>query len=453
MPGLSRRSVLRGGLAAAAAVGTTLLTGRVGAAGAVPPRRRPGSFPFPHLPAGTDTLPQIEHVVVLMMENHSYDNYLGMLRRGDGFRLGKGGRPVDWNPNRRGERQLAFPMPNDCQLRNKPSQTWSASHQQYDHGTNRGFVTSPSGPVAMGYWDRRGLPFYYSLASTFPLADRWFCSLLGQTFPNRRYLTAATSAGMVDDVVAQLSTRPPNGTIFDRLDHYGITWRDYYHPASVPTVDVWPTEPAARSPNVVPVDTFFSDAAAGTLPSFSIVDPTFAHGSEEDPQDISVGESFAARVIGAVLHGAGWARSLLLWTYDEHGGYYDHVPPPPAPAPDSIQPLLPVGPGGQPAYDGFHRFGFRVPAVVVSPYARRNHVTSVVHDHTSVLAMVERKWNLPALTYRDANAADLLDFLDMSAPSFANPPTLPPAATPAGRCTPGRAGIVPPRPRIAEPSG
>jgi phospholipase C len=444
---VSRRDVLKGGLiaAAAAAAPGAFLDGRSGAAsGGRPEPRAPGSLPLPTLPAGTDSLPQIEHIVVLMMENHSYDNYLGMLGRGDGFRHGKDGRPIDWNPDRQGRRQLAFPMANDCQFRGKPTQTWKASHEQFDHGTNKGFVTSPSGPVAMGYWDRRSLPFYYSLASTFPLADRWFCSVLGQTFPNRRFLTAATSAGMVDDVASQLSTRPPQGTVFDRLDHYGITWRDYYHPSSLPTVDVWLAEPAARSPNVVPVDQFFADAAAGRLPGFSIVDPTFAHGSEENPQDVGVGEAFAARVVEAVLHGPAWARSLLVWTYDEHGGYYDHVPPPPAPAPDSISPLSPVGPHGQPAYDGFHRYGFRVPAVVVSAYGRRDHVTSVVHDHTSVLAMVERKWNLPALTYRDANAADLFDFLDLSAPAFAEPPMLPSPATPAARCTPGDAGSVPP---------
>jgi hypothetical protein len=99
---------------------------------------------------------------------------------------------------------------------------------------------------------------------------------------------------------------------------------------------------------------------------------------------------------------------------------------------------------GEPAYDGFHRYGFRVPAVVVSPYARRDHVTHVIHDHTSILAMVERKWNLPALTYRDANAADLTDFLDFSRPAFADPPTLASASTPAASCTPGDAGTIPP---------
>jgi phospholipase C len=453
---LSRRDLLRAGLAlgGVAAGGSVLAacgtaarsSGRAAPSGQRPllARRRPDSLPFPDRAAGTDTLPQVDHIVVLMMENHSYDNYLGMLPRGDGFRLDRRGRPTNSNPLGDGRRLRAFPMPTDCQLDGKPSQEWKASHEQYDNGTNEGFVTSPSGPVAMGYWDRETIPFAYSLASTFPLADRWFCSLLGQTYPNRRYLTAATSAGMVDDVASQLATTPPNGTIFDRLDHYGVSWRDYYHTTSLPTVDVWLSDPSVRSPNVVSVDQFFTDAAAGSLPGFAIVDPDFEHGSEEDPQDIAVGQAFAARVVDAVLHSPAWERTLLVWTYDEHGGYYDHVPPPAALAPDTIAPLAPVGPDGEPAYDGFHRYGFRVPAVVVSAWARKDYVTHVVHDHTSILAMVERKWNLPALTYRDANAADLTDFLDFSRPAFADPPTLASASTPAASCTPGDAGTIPP---------
>jgi len=114
-----------------------------------------------------------------------------------------------------------------------------------------------------------------------------------------------------------------------------------------------------------------------------------------------------------------WPRTLLVWTFDEGGGYYDHVPPPAAVAPSTIGPDWPA-----PAYTGFAQYGFRVPAVVVSPWSRPDHVTSVVHDHTSILAMVERKWNLPALTHRDAAASDLSDFLDLNQAAFATPPTL-----------------------------
>jgi phospholipase C len=143
------------------------------------------------------------------------------------------------------------------------------------------------------------------------------------------------------------------------------------------------------------------------------------------------------------MHGPGWPRTLLVWFYDEHGGYYDHVPPPPAVKPDDVAPeLAPTDSPG--AYD---RYGFRVPAVIVSPYARRGYVSHVVHDHTSVLKLVQTKWNLPALTFRDANADDLLDSLDLqSLPSFLAPPVLPPPANATGvsSCAATGPGVIPP---------
>ena len=169
--------------------------------------RHPGSLPFPNLPAGTDTLPQIEHIVVLMMENHSYDNVFGMLGRGDGFTLGSGGLPTATNPYPNGQIQHAFRMPTTCQLSGLPSQEWLTAHTAYAAGAMNGFVSAPTGPytsdivggVAMGYWTGDDLPFTYSLAGAFPIGDRWFCSVMGQTDPNRRYVIAATSAGMTDD--------------------------------------------------------------------------------------------------------------------------------------------------------------------------------------------------------------------------------------------------------------
>ena len=187
--------------------------------------RQPGSLPYPDLPAGTDTIPKIKHIVVLMMENHSYDNKLGMLARpgADGFQLGPDGQPTATNPYANGDVQHAFHMPTTCQLHGKPTQNWQNCHTQFAAGRNTGFVESVSGPVAMGYWQEADQPFYYSLARQFPIADRYFCSLLGPTFPNRRYLISATSLGMIDDTVPSFIAYPPNGTIFDRLDHAGIS--------------------------------------------------------------------------------------------------------------------------------------------------------------------------------------------------------------------------------------
>ena len=126
-------------------------------------------------------------------------------------------------------------------------------------------------------------------------------------------------------------------------------------------------------------------------------------------------------MINAVINGPAWDRTALLLTYDEHGGYYDHVPPPAAIPPDSIGPTLEPGENG---FDGFARYGFRVPFALISPWARRDFVSHQVYDHTSILKLVETKWNLPALTFRDANAAPMLDMLDLRRPSFAEPPRL-----------------------------
>jgi phospholipase C len=234
---------------------------------------------------------------------------------------------------------------------------------------------------------------------------------------------------------------PPNGTIFDRLNDHGISWKNYY--SDLPQLGLFLPVLAANAAHVAKIDRYFADAAAGTLPGFSLVDPNFTKTSEEDPQDIQIGEAFAARVINAAIHGPAWPKTLLVWVYDEHGGYYDHVPPPAAVKPDDVAPnLAPTDIPG--SYD---RYGFRVPAVVVSPYARRDYVSHVVHDHTSILKLVETKWNLPALTYRDANADNLLDSLDLhSPPAFVTPPLLPLPANTSGTssCAATGAGQIPP---------
>ena len=328
--GVSRRTVLQAG-ALAAAVAPAAAWRRSGPdTSAAPGRaglRQPGSLPYPRLPAGTDTIPQVEHVVVVMMENHSYDNHFGMLRRrgADGFRIGRDGRPRAWNPYPDGRIQHAFRMPTTCQLSGRPAQDWLASHVQYDGGRLDGFVASASGPVSMGYWQRADLPFYYSLASVFPIADRYFCSLLGQTYPNRRYLMAATSIGQVDDTLPALTDYPAEGTIFDRLDAHGITWKDYFTNLATPELFP-PLYLKNQGTKIVPIAGFFTDAAAGTLPGFCMVEPEYGRADEENPQNIARGEAFAAQVINAVMAGPAWDRTLLIWTFDEHGGYYDHVP-------------------------------------------------------------------------------------------------------------------------------
>jgi phospholipase C len=410
--------------------------------------RKPGSRPNPTLPEGTDMLAKIQHIVVVMMENHSFDGRFGMLGRGDGFKLDASGKPLDANPMKDGRLLQAFHMPSTCQLNGAPGQNWVASHTSFDNGRNDGFVKA-SGPVAMGYWDDSDIPFYYGLARTFPLCDRYFCSTLAQTYPNRRFLIAGTASGTVSTDTSNLAKFPPaNGTILDRLHAHGISWRDYA--TDLPGIDVILGNAAKYgATNVSLIDQFYKDAAAGSLPSVSFVDPRFGGDathpgeSEEDNDDISYGENFVSKVVNAVFQSPNWKNTVLIYTYDEHGGYYDHVPPPAAIKPDNIPPGADVP--DQRITGAYDRYGFRVPTVIVSPFAKRNYISSQVHDHTSILKLIETKWNLGALTYRDANASNLLDSLDLvGPPAFAEPPTLP-APGKLATCTPGSpGGPIPP---------
>lgn len=441
---LSRRQLLR----AASALGVGLLLPGCGDESSGPSAglRVPGSRPDPSLPEGVDTLPEVEHIIILMMENHSFDNYFGALDPSVGLPR-QNGRLRATNPDAEGNRIHAFRMPSTCQLEEGPSQSWNASQLSFNGGRNDGFVRA-SGPVAMGYWTGEDLPFYYGLARTFPLASRWFGSTLAQTYPNRFFLMAGTAAGLIATSSAAFRVVPPNGNIFERLDHFGISWRNYS--ADLPTVGLFLKYAQQNLAKLSPLSQFYLDAAAGTLPSVTLIDPPYNRGSEENPQDIRVGEQFASDVIRAVMGGPAWSKSLLVWLYDEHGGYYDHVPPPAAIPPDDIPPDL--GPGDVPgAYD---RYGFRVPAVVVSPYARRHYTSRVVRDHTAILKLIERKWNLGALTFRDANADDLFDCLDFDQPAFLDPPELPPpalAASASPPCTPGDPGGPIPPPEAVTP--
>ena len=429
---ISRRALLAGtvatGLAATglgSAVGSeayAAATRGLGPGGSILP---PGTLPYPHLPAGTDTLPQIEHIVVLMMENHSFDDHLGSLGRGDGLTLGPDRRPVNYNPDPAGGFVRSFRNPTTCgESDSGISQSWDASHICWDNGTNMGFVKGCSG-AAMGYWAGEDLPFYHSMASRFPIGDRYFSSVMAQTYPNRRFLIAGTALGNISTDGSGISTvDAPNGTIFDRLNQYGISWRDYY--PELPTCALFEPVFLNNRDKAVNFRQFFVDAASGSLPAFSIIDP-YVNYSEESG-DISVGEAYAALFIDAAMQGPAWEKTALIWVYDEHGGWYDHVPPQRAVKPDNVPPEL--KPGDVPG--AYNYTGFRVPCCVVSAWSKKDYVSHRVFDHTSILKLVETKWNLPALTYRDANARNMLDFFDLTAsrPPFAEPPHLRPPQNP-----------------------
>ncbi len=388
-----------------------------------------------------------------MMENHSFDNYFGLMAGVDGHR-GKAK-----NPNRTGSgRRTVDPyhLSSTRQYAHVPTQSWYASHLQYHDGRCDGFVKSIDATlphsrhrdVAMGSWTEDDIPFYHRFAKEFTVADRWFSSCLGPTLPNRRFLVAGTAHGLIDDAPFRLTDRPPAGTIFESLTAHGISWANYHHASTLGgllkrgpfrslssqlkfTADVFPLDLLALANHVRPIRRLQADIERGRLPQVCIIDPDFDQNSEENPQDIRRGEEFARTVIEQLRNGPQWQNMILIWCYDEHGGYYDHVPPPPAPPPDDVEgrsisdapwparqfaritgsyrPLA-LNDRGDKRYD---RLGFRVPAVVAGPFAKQGHVSHTTYDHTSILKLIELIWGLPPLTRRDAAAEAPLDCLDL----------------------------------------
>ena len=432
-----------------------------GSTTAPPITRDAGSLPFPDRPIGTvnEQMP-FDHLVVVMMENHSFDNLLGALSRTrtdvDGLSFDSTGEATNSNPGSTGTppEVTAFPL-NTTGQGADVSQSWKDTHEQIEGGAMDGFVRSMGSNQPMGYYTPDALPFAYSLANTFTLANRWFCSVPGPTYPNRRFLLAGTAFGGTATSEAELihafEHPPPNGTIFDALSKHGIPWSNYF--SDIPMTMVIPRTIIDHLDHHIPIARFFDDCRTGNLPAVSFLDPrvgalskigkpiaslpspfkdllaeieadlasTDSPETQEDPQDMNPGEAWAHSVIEAVTQSPRWSRTLLIYTYDEHGGYYDHVAPPSAIAPDNIAPVLQPGdPSG-----GYDAYGPRVPAIVVSPYSRPGGVSNTVYDHTSVLATIESKWNLPALTNRDANAATVMDFLDLENPAtLLDPPPI-----------------------------
>jgi phospholipase C len=431
---VTRRRLLQGMLATAglaatgAGVSSWVTQGPARASGMI---LGPGTRPDPTKPAGVDLLPQIEHIIIYMQENQSYDHYLGTLGRGDGFTLDGQGNPTNFNLDSSNNKVTVYHEADTCNAISG-DHSWNGTHRSINGGAMDGFAKD-SGAHVMGYYDETNLPFYRGLANTFPICDRWFSSVPGPTHPNRRFLQAATSAGMVTTDVNYVLAHPtpPNGTIWDRLDDHGITWKDY----AIDLWDVllWPGPQGAvnyintHKKNLFKFADFLHDCYHGTLPAVSIIAPGTQDQYDEGSRDVQNGEAYSYSIINAVMDSPLWHRSAIFFMYDEHGGGYDHVPPPAAVAPDNIAPdITPSDEQG-----GFDMYGVRVPAYVISPYAKKDYVSHVVHDHTSVLKFIETKWNLPAMTARDANADNLFDAFDFSKRSFPEPVDLPAPGLPA----------------------
>ena len=368
----------------------------------------------PSVPHG-DALP-FTHIVFLMMENRSFDSYMSKLPS-------YGVTDVDVADESYSNPDPGPPLATVNRFHETryctadTTHDWGPVHLQYDDGNMDGFVVTndPGGARAMGFYDQTDIPYYYWLSATFSMSDRHFSSLLGPTWPNRFFFYGATSWGRTSTP----DTPPLNqNKILNELDTAGRTWNIYSEGTTSFAIVFGPMYAGTS------MSQFFTDVASDQLPDVSILDPTFSGSTEDDehpPTNIQLGQKLSASVLSALMaQPSVWAKTVFIQTYDEHGGYYDHVPPPAACIPDGYTP---------PDY-AFDRYGIRVPIMIASPYAKAGYVSHLVTDLTSVTRFIENRFDLPAMTVRDANAWPLLDMFDFVSPPFATPPGGMPDTTP-----------------------
>lgn len=320
-----------------------------------------------------------------------------------------------------------------------------------------------NGIRSMGYYDGTQLNYYYYMATQFSTSDRWFAPVMTRTSSNRDYLIAATSQGYVYPIGTDGGdqTLLTATTIFQELQNAGISWKIYVNPENSPCATnptpqclltlsyvqnfQWgQTIPANYPNNLVPISQYFSDLKNGTLPQVALIEPASnagfdEHGSDSDkyPINIQLGANYVSSLINALMTSSSWKDSAFILTFDEAGGLYDHVPAQPAVSPDGIKPkdLLPgdictqtTGPNCDFTYTGY-----RLPLIVVSPYARKHYVSHTVADSTAILKLIETRFKLPALTKRDAAQTNMTGFFNFNFPPWMTPPT-PPAQNTSGPC-------------------
>jgi phospholipase C len=398
-PDLSRRQVLAG---VAGAAGAVTLGASIDAAAAT-------TLPKP-------TASGIDHIIVLMMENRSFDHYFGWLDDADGKQAGLS--YVDRDGVRRKTHHLT-----DYQgcAHPDPDHSFEGGRVQLNGGRCDGWLRSgENDEFAIGYYQQGDLGFYGKAAPYWTTFDRYFSATLAETYPNRFYQHSAQTDRLRN--TTDIAAMP---TIWDRLQDKGVSHAYYY--VDLPFVALW-------GPKYLGIartwPQFLADAAAGTLPAVSFVDPKFLDedtGSSADDHphaDIRAGQSYLNQVYEAVTGGPGWSRTALVVNYDEWGGFFDHVRP--GTAPDATPE---VGTGQR---------GFRTPCLMISPRARRHFVSHNVYDHASVLKMIEWRWGLKPLTPRDAAARNIAEALDFSRPANLHAPrwTVPPAVSvPCGQET------------------
>lgn len=400
---INRRDFLRRAAGAAASAAAI--------AGATADAAQPPALPAPDAS-------QIEHIIVVMMENRSFDHLLGWLPGANGKQAGltyldsKG----QSHPTYRLTSYVGCPHPD-------PDHSYAGGRSEYNKGNMDGWLrTSTNDVFSIGYYEEADLPFYGALARNFTTLDNYFPSILGPTFPNRVFQYAAQTDRLSNTL--EISTLR---TIWDNLAAVGVTHKYYY--SNVPFLSLWGTKYLGIS---ALYSDFLHDAAAGTLPAVSFLDPRYTLlddglGNDDHPHaDLRAGEDFLGQVYRAVTSGPAWKNTVLIINRDEWGGFYDTVVPPRVIAPNNVDTDL---------INGQALLGCRVPVIVVSPFTRGNPATpridSHLYDHTSVLKLIEWRYNLPPLTMRDSsNEIDNLALaLNFSAPDY-TVPSLPVVSAP-----------------------
>ena len=428
-------------------------------------------------PAGG--LADVGHVVILMHENRSFDHILGTYRGVRGFSdhpagdLGAFAQPYAANATKPPVGRLVpfhfDTATSDAACTNDITHEWGPQHQSWNGGRMDQFVAThvaadgaAAGTATMGYYTRADLPFTYALADAFTVCDRYFCSTMAPTYPNRLYSMSATidPAGVAGGPVVTNPNPGPGSltgiydwtTMPERLQAAGVSWKVYSQASSnnnmLPLFKKYldPASPLFRN-GVIPTwpADFDADVAAGTLPQVSWVLAPMSF-DEHPPAPIAWGEWVTAQVLDAlVANPAVWAKTVMFLTYDENGGFFDHVAPPVAPSGTPGEfltvPTLPPEAAGRRGPIGL---GFRVPMIVVSPFSRGGLVCSDVFDHTSLLRFLETRFGVevPNLSaWRRSVTGDLTSSLDLaSAPDLAVP-SLPPTSLTDPRttreCAPG----------------
>jgi len=320
-----------------------------------------------------------------------------------------------------------------------------------------------NGIRAIGYYDGADLNYYYFMASDFGTSDRWFSPVMTRTGPNREYLIAATSQGDVYPIGTDRGDQSllTATTIFQELENAGISWKIYVNtdntacstnptPQCLLTLSYvqnfeWgQTIPATYPQRLATMTQYFADVRDGTLPQVALIEPASGagldeHGSDTDPYPINIqlGANYVSSLINALMTSVSWKDSAFILTYDEFGGLYDHVPPQPAVSPDGINPKdLKTGDICKRVNAPDCHFtytGYRIPLIVVSPYARKHYVSHTVRDLTAILKLIETRFGLPPLTKRDAAQKSMTEFFNFNSPPWMTPPT-PPAQNTSGAC-------------------